>query len=94
LKFAFRDLRDAVGFYETVEGSHIARALYLGDGREKMVYYVDRPERYTGDPDTGMDTYRKAQKYESFIDGSVECPAEEWTYLPGFGVVVRRGVDS
>ena len=83
-----------MGFYETVEGSHIARALYLGDGRDETVFYVDKPERYTGDPDTGMDAYRKAQAYPSFIDGSVECPAEEWTYFPGFEVLTRRKADA
>jgi hypothetical protein len=82
-----------VDFYEDVEGRHIARAPYLGEGRAEMVYYVDKPERYTGDPDAGMNAYRKAQTYASFIDGSVECPAEEWTYLPGFEVVLRRRAD-
>ena len=90
MKFAFRDLRDAVGFYENVEGSHIARALYLGEGRDETVYYVSKPEHFSGDPDTGMDAYREAQRYGSFIEGSVECPVEEWTYLAGFEVLAKR----
>lgn len=90
MKYAFRDLQEAEEFYEAVEGSHVARALYLGDGMEETVYYVSRPEIYEGDPDTGMEAYLKAREYESFIDGSVEAPADEWTYFPGFEVVEWR----
>ena len=81
---------DALDFYEKAPGGHVVKALYLGEGREEEVFYVDKPEEWSGDPDVGMDVYNLARSYPTFITGSVEAPTEEFTYLDGFRIVKRR----
>lgn len=81
---------DALDFYEKAECSHIARASYYGDGADEEIFYANKPEEYKGDPDTGMDIYNIARSYSSFIDGSVEAPDEEFSYIPGFRIIKRK----
>ena len=81
---------DALDFYEKASGIHIVRALYLAESRDKEVFYVDKPEKWKGDPDTGMELYNLANSYPSFVIGSVETALDEFTYLPGFRIVKRR----
>lgn len=77
-------------FYEKVECSHVAQAAYWGDGIDETIFYANKPEEYRGDPDAGMKEYELARRYPSFIDGSVEAPEEEFSYLPGWRGVKRR----
>ena len=90
LKFGFQSLDDAVEFYEKAGCNHIVKAPYWGEGRQQEIFYVDKPVKYTGDPDIGMEQYNLAVAYPTFIQGSVESALEEFTYLPGYRVVKLR----
>ena len=90
IKFGFRILDDALDFYEKVDGSHVVKAIYWGDGADEEIFYVNKPTKYEGDVDTGMKEYELARRYQSFVDGSVDTPAEEFSYLAGWRVVERR----
>ena len=81
---------DAVDFYEKAQCNHIVKAPYLGEGRQQEIFYVNKPVKFSGDPDTGMEQYNLAVSYPSFVEGSTESALEEFTYLAGYRVV-RRG---
>lgn len=90
IKFGFRDLQEALDFYEKVEGNHVVKAAYWGDGTDEEIFYVNKPTKYEGDPDTGMKEYELALRYQSFVNGSVDTPTEEFSYLPGWRGVKRQ----
>lgn len=90
IKFGFRNLEETLDFYEKVEGSHVVKAAYWGDGADEDIFYVNKPTKYEGDPDTGMKEYELARRYQSFVDGSVDTPTEEYSYMAGWRVVMRR----
>ena len=55
---------------------------------DENIYWVNKPEKWEGDPDTGMEFYEQARSLKSFIDGSVETDPDEFSYLPG-AVLIR-----
>ena len=83
---------DAVDFFDKANGNHIVRAGYYAEGFYEELFYVNKPEKYNGDVDTGMDAYSLARSYISFVNGSVEAPPDEFTYIPGFRIVRRREI--
>ena len=83
-------MEDALDFYEKTECSHVAQATYWGDGIDETIFYANKPEQYTGDPDTGMEFYNLAHTYPTFIEGSVEAPDEGFSYIPGFRIIQRK----
>ena len=85
-------MNDAIDFYEKADGNHIVRTGYNAEGFYEELFYVNKPERYEGDVDAGIDAYSLARSYPSFVNGSVEAPPEEFTYIPGFRVVKRREI--
>ena len=66
------------------------QAPYLAEGRDEYVFYVNKPEEWEGDPDTGMEAYNLAGSYPSFIDGSLETAWDEFSYLAGFRLLRKR----
>lgn len=94
LKFAFESLDDAVGFYAKAHCNHVVLAPYLEGGLENMAFYTNKPAWFTGDPEIGMEEYRTAKQYESFLEGSVETTLQEFTYLPGSVLLLRRETTS
>ena len=90
LKYGFRNLEDALDFFEKANCNHIVLASYFPDGLDEAIFYVNKPEEYEGDPDTGMKTYDLAVTYPSFVNGSVEAPLDEFSYLPGFRILRKR----
>ncbi len=90
IKFGFRSLEDALAFYEKAPGNHIAQAPYWGNGLVEEIYWVNKPEEFSGDPETGLELYNLAHSYSSFVDGSVDTPLDEFSYLPGYLVLRKR----
>ena len=90
LKYGFKNLEDAFDFFEKANCNHIVLAPYFSNGLDEAIFYVDKPEKYEGDPDTGMDAYNLACSYPSFVNGSVEAPLDEFSYLPGFRILRKR----